>query len=318
MDKPSLKEILSKINKKHGENVIGFLKDMKPLQMERISSGSTMLDYCLHGGFPCGRVVELYGPYSSGKGLISLFTIAEAQKKNMSCVWLDAENCFDPIFAKACGVDVDKLILTQISVGEDTLDLLSELLQGEPDIVVVDSVAAMIPKTDLNEPLEQPVMATRARLMSRALAKINALNKNTLIIFINQIRSSMTQYGPKYFTPGGFALGHYASIRVEVNKGELLRDKEKTFGQIVKFRVVKNKTGTPFRDGYFKFLYESGIDRVDEVTTLAFLLGKLEMSGSFLEFSGQKFHGREALETELRANEKLLTELKEMLGEGVK
>lgn len=313
----NLQTIIAEINKKYGNNTIGFIKDMKPMKVERLSSGSIMLDYCLNGGFPRGRVVELYGPYSSGKGLISFFTIAEAQRNGLQCVWIDAENVWDPEFANRCGVNIDKLILSQSSVGETTIDLVGELLKAKPDIIAIDSVAAMIPKKDLEEPLDQAVMATRARLMSRGLAKLNTLNKDTLIIFINQIRSTLTPYGPKYFTPGGYALGHYASIRVEVNRGELLRDKEKTFGQVVKFRVTKNKSGAPFRTGYFKFLYDDcGIDKIDEIITLGLLLGKIKIRAAYFDLLGKSFHGRQELERALIDNEFFNLAKKEILENG--
>lgn len=312
--KNNLQVVINSINKKAGENVIGFLKDMKPLTIERLSSGSIMLDYCLGGGFPKGRIVELYGPFASGKGLISLFTIASAQKKNLSCIWMDSENAWDPDFSAKCGVDINKLIISQSSKGEETIDIVCKLLEAEPDIIIIDSVAAMIPKPDLEEPLEQAVMATRARLMSRGLAKLNTLNKNTLIIFINQIRSSMTQYGPKYSTPGGYALGHYASVRVEVNKGELIRDsqnKEKVLGQVVKFRVTKNKVGTPFKEGYFNFFYDSyKPDNVDEIITLGLLTEKIKSSGGYFELDGQTIHGKEELKKALIDNESLFEKLK--------
>jgi recombination protein RecA len=257
---PSLKRVVAEINKKYGENIIGTLPDMASLSMERISSGVNQLDLALGGGFPTGRIVELYGLPSGGKSLITLKTIAEAQKKGLSCIYIDAEDSFDPIFAQSLGVDTKTLYVAQSSVGETTIDLMVKLLESEPGVIVLDSVAALVTKAEMEESMDQQFMAVKARLMSRALAKLNALNKKTLMLFINQLRSTMAMYGPQTTTPGGRALGHYSSIRVEIKKGDFLRvDGKKTtdiIGQQVKFQITKNKTFAPYRYGSFELSYE--------------------------------------------------------------
>lgn len=259
---PSLNRIIAEINKKAGQIVIGRVGDMPNLEMERLSTGIPQLDAALGGGMPAGRIVELYGQPSAGKSLISLFVIREAQKKGLDCIYLDAEDSFDPEWAKKMGVDTNKLVLSQSSVGEDTLELLLKLLRAEPAIIVVDSVASMITRAELEEDIDKAFMAPKARLMSKALSIINARNKKTLIIFINQLRATMAMYGPQFVTPGGNALKFYSSIRVEVKKSEDIHlDGKKTaevIGQITAFKISKNKTAPPFRVGSFKFFYEDG------------------------------------------------------------
>ena len=258
--KVSIDRIIAEINKKHGENVIGRLSEMKNINIQRISSGILSFDMATGGGLPIGAMVELYGVPSGGKSLISMMTIANAQRKGLECVYIDAEGSFDPEFAKKLGVDTEKLVIAQSSVGEDTLELVAKLLQSEPAIIVIDSVAAMVTMAEMEGTFEQQFMAPKARLMSRALAKLNALNKNTLIIFINQLRSTLVMYGTPTTTTGGRALGHYASIRVEVKKGDPIHEEDKktapVIGQVVSFNVVKNKTAPPFRLGSFKFFYD--------------------------------------------------------------
>lgn len=257
---PSINRIIAQINKDFGENVIGRLPDMENIKVDRISSGVPKLDEALGGGFPMRRIVELYGIQSGGKSLISMFTIREAQKRGLDTVYIDAEDTFDPVFAEKLGVDTKKMILAQSSVGEDALDLVIRLLKARPAVIVIDSVAALITRAEMEEDIDKAFMAPKARLMSRALAKINALNENTLIIFVNQLRATMAMYGPPTTTTGGRALPHYASIRVEVKKADQIhKDDKKTaevIGQIVGFNVIKNKTAAPYKTGSFKFFYD--------------------------------------------------------------
>jgi len=258
--KPTLNRVIAEINKKYGENIIGRISDMENVTTERISSGIPSLDTALGGGLPFKRIVELYGIPSGGKSLMAMRFIKQAQEKGLDCIYIDAEGSFDIVFAEQLGVDPKKLVIAQSAVGEDTLELVCKLLPTEPGVIVVDSVAAMITQAEMEQPLEQQFMAPKARLMSRGLAKINTLNKKTLIIFINQLRSTMAMYGPPTTTTGGRALGHYASIRVEVKKGDLIYEEDKksnpVIGQIVSFYVTKNKTAPPFRLGSFKFFYD--------------------------------------------------------------
>jgi recombination protein RecA len=258
--KKSLNRIIAEINKKNGDQIIGRIKDLKTLEVERIQTKLPVIDDALGGGFPMRRIIELYGLPSGGKSLISMLIIKSAQEKGLECVYVDVEDSFDPKWAKQIGVDTDKLIIAQSMVGEDTMEMVCTLLAGEPAVIVVDSVAAMIPRAEQEEKLEKPTMALKARLMSRGLAKINSLNKNTLIVFINQIRATMALYGAQTTTTGGRSLGHYASIRMEVKKGQTLHVEDKktkpVIGQIVNFYVTKNKTAPPFKTGSFKFYYD--------------------------------------------------------------
>lgn len=257
---PSLKRVLAEINKQYGANTIGTVNNMENVMVTRISTGIPTLDTALGGGFPVGRMIELYGIPSSGKSLISLSTIKQAQDKGLDCIYIDCEDSFDPEFAKAFGVDMDKLALAQVSVGEDTLDLIVKLLKAEPGLIVIDSVAAMVTRAEMEEDFDQQFMAIKARLLSRGLAKINALNKKTMLLFINQLRSTMQMYGAPTTTTGGRALGHYASIRMEVKQGDKLTvDNKKTgdvLGQTVQFKITKNKTAPPYKYGAFKFWYD--------------------------------------------------------------
>jgi recombination protein RecA len=258
----SLSRIIAAINLKAGEKVIGKAKDWDNIQIQRLTTGVKNLDEALGGGFPVGRTIELYGPPSSGKSLISMLTIAQAQRENKSCIYFDIEDSFSPEFAKMLGVDVDNLVIVSLSIGETIMDVACKLLEAQPDLIVVDSVAAMILQDVADESLEKQFMALKARLMSKALSKITALNKKTTFIFINQTIATMAMYGPKTTTPGGNALKFYASLRLEVKTSELIyEDDKKTkpiIGQVVSFRVTKNKTAAPFQNGAFKFIYATG------------------------------------------------------------
>lgn len=259
---PSLNRIIAQINKKAGETVIGRLGDMENITAERIPTGVEIFDKALGGGFPAGRMVELYGLPSSGKSLISQLAIAQAQKRGEECVYVDAEGSFDPSFAKLLGVDTDKIALMQIGVGEDIFDTLAEILKAEPGVIVVDSVAALVTRAEMEDSVEKAEMASKARLMSKALRKINALNKKTLIIFINQLRQGIATWGPApKVTTGGMALGFYSSVRIEVKRDKelLYEDGKKSgevVGQIVQFHVTKNKTAKPYQVGSFKFFFD--------------------------------------------------------------
>lgn len=319
-----LKALLSKLNKSYGDGTIGFIKDMRHVDTARVPSGSLFLDWALgknpatgDAGWPLGRIVELYGTPSSGKSLISLKTISEAQKLGMPCAYIDAENSFDPDFSGKLGVDVSKLILSQESVGETVIDVIGALLNAEAvKVVVVDSVASLISKTELEDPMEQQQMALSARMMSKGLRKLTTLNKDTLIIFINQIRVNPgNKYGNPEYTPGGKSLGFYSSIRVEVRQGDWMVDgaTKTKIGQVVKFKVKKNKTAPPLRDGYFKFRYEGDIDRIDELVSLGILQGAITRKGAYFYIGDEGFLGREAMDSELRNKPELFEQARELV-----
>lgn len=257
----NLNMMLAAINKKAGERVIGMGKDWGSLDIERLTTGVEVLDEALGGGFPVGRVIELYGPPSGGKSLISMLTIAQAQKEGKTCIYFDVEDSFNDTFAKSLGVDTEKLVIAQLGIGEKIMDLICKLLEAQPDLIVVDSVAAMVAQDVVDESLEKQYMALKARLMSKGLAKITALNRKTAFIFINQTIATMAMYGPKTTTPGGNALKFYASLRLEIKNTELLHEEDKKtkpiIGQTVTFRVTKNKTAPPFKTNAFRFIYEN-------------------------------------------------------------
>jgi len=264
--KPSLNRIIGQINKKAGETVIARLGDMENTECERIKTGVESIDEALGGGFPTGRVVELYGEPSSGKTLMSLLAIATAQREERGdCVFIDAEGSFDPVWAQKLGVDIDKLVLAQMGVGENIFDLISSVLKAEPAIIVIDSVGGMTTSTEYDATFDKQHMATKARLMSRALPVIVTKNKNTLIIFVNQIRTIVTTWGGGgTTTTGGRALGFYASVRVMVKRDkEMLFEGVKTghdpIGQVVQFRVTKNKTAPPYVTGSFKLFFDGKV-----------------------------------------------------------
>ena len=260
----NLNMIIAAINKKAGDRVIGKYGDWGNLDIERMKTGVGVLDDALGGGFPVGRVIELYGPSSGGKSLISMLTIAQAQKEGKQCIYFDVEDSFSPEFAMMLGVDVDKLYVVNLGIGEHIMDLICKLLEAHPALIVVDSIAAMVPMDILDNSLEKQTMTLKARLMSKALQKITALNKNSrvTIIFINQIIATMAMYGPKTTTPGGNALKFYSSLRLMVKKGEKLHEDDKKtkpiVGQTVNFQVTKNKTAPPFKVNAFKFWYADG------------------------------------------------------------
>ncbi len=317
---PDLKNLIATINKTFGEGALSLVKDLKVTEVERTPSGSLFLDWALGttkkgvAGWPKGRLIELFGPPSSGKSLISMKTIAESQKLGLSCAYIDAEKAFDKDFAEKIGIDINKLVLSQATTGEVALDIACEILRSKQvDILVVDSVASLVPKAELEESLEKATMAQTARLMSKGLRKLTALNSNTVVIFINQLRTNPNaSYGanPEY-TPGGKALGFYASIRVEIRRGDWIVDKKKQrIGQVIKFKAVKNKTASPYKDGYFRFLYDGTIDKADELISLAILRDKLERKGAYYYFGEEGFRGREDLEGQIKENSDLYERLR--------
>lgn len=315
-----VKKVIATINKKFGENTLGFASELKYTDVPRLSSGSLFLDYALgtnkknlDAGWPVGRIVELYGPESAGKSLVCLKTIVEAQKAGYECAYIDCENSFDAEFAQTLGVDTDKLLITRESQAEKVFEIANQILLEYPKVrvIVFDSIASMIPKVEIEASLEDQQMASVARVMSKALRKLTASNKNNaVLLFINQLRENpgAGMYANPEYTPGGRAIKFYSSIRVDVRKGEFLfdpEDKKKKIGQTVKFKVVKNKTDVPFKEGYFRFMYDEGnLDRYDEIISLGLLRNKIGRQGAYYSLLDQSFHGREDMEKALKKDEK--------------
>lgn len=265
---PTLARTVQELNRKYGANTIGQATKMEHLQIGRIPTGIASLDEGLGGGLPIGRMVELYGPEHSGKSLISLLTVASAQKMGKDIVYVDVEGSFDAKWATMLGVDVSKVFVTQIGVAEDIIDMLAKLLESRPGVIVIDSVAAMIPREELEKGADENTMAIKARLMSRGLAKLNVLNKesSTLMIWVNQLRSTLAMFGNPITTPGGMALKHWASIRAEIRRdSQLLTESGKKtdknyIGQTVNWKIVKNKTATPYKLGSFRYMFDGRIE----------------------------------------------------------
>lgn len=313
---------MAEINKKFGENTIGKLGSMPNIEADRVSSGSPYLDWCIGGGFPLGRTVELYGVFSSGKSLIALRTVAEFQKLGKSVVYLDSECAFSPAFAKHVGVNSDELVISQISAGEDVFDTIDTLLDTEVSLIVVDSVASLVPQYEIDESMEKQTIGLHARLMSKGLRKVTgkAARNKTLILFINQIREKPTMYGNPNITTGGRALQFYASLRIEVSRGELIEEDKKAIGQQVKFRVTKSKVSPPFREGYFLFYYPDMevqtpqiiFDESDELVSMLLIQNKITRRGAYYDVVGRSFQGREEMEKEIRDSPKFKEELNKL------
>lgn len=306
-----IKTIVAKINKTYGENTIGFASELRYSEILRLPSGSLFLDWALGenkkqgvSGWALGTIVELYGPESSGKSLISLKTIAEAQKRGFVTAYFDCEKSFDKNFAESLGVDTESLIVSRESVLEKAIDLACGILKEYPEtrVIVFDSVATMIPTSEIEKPLDQKgQMAAVATAMSMALRKLNYYNKNkALLIFINQLREKPgVSYGNPEYTPGGRALKFYSSIRAEIRRGDWLYEdddkKKPKIGQSVKFKIVKNKTDVAQRDGYFNFFYSGEIDKYDELFSLGLLRDRIERKGPYYVLCGKTSQGKESL-----------------------
>lgn len=307
--KDGLKAAIAAINKKNPDS-ISTLKDAGSMKVERLSSGSNYLDWALGGGWALGRIVELYGIAGAGKSTIAMKTIVEAQKRGFDTAYIDAEHAFDPEFAKKLGVDPSKLIISQESGVEKVFDTIFKLEQGGCEVIVVDSVASMVANATVEADMDQPQIALLARAMSRGLPLVIYHNLGSLVIFINQLRTSPGAYGNPEITAGGKSLPYYASNRVEVRKGDFLeegtgKEKEK-IGQVVKFKVAKNKTGIPYRTGYFNFTYgDAQIDQADELISLGLELKLIAQRGAYYDVMGQSFLGRTALAAGFKADEKL-------------
>jgi len=316
MPNSKLDTIIAELNKDLGDGTINRYKNAPSLEYDYISTGVPFLDWCITGvgkGIPQGRMVEFYGIPSGGKSLISQLIVAQAQKAGGECVWIDAENAFDPVFARLLGVDVDKLVISQLSIGESVMDMMRRLLAAKPAVIVVDSVASLVPEVELEKTLSDALMAPKARLMSRGLPLLNAENHHTIMIFINQLRSSMNMYGPATVTTGGRALTHYASLRIEVQRGDFLEEGKAKIGQVVKFRVTKNKCGPPFKEGFFNFYYDGRIDLAGQLVALGILTNKIKQAGPWYECGEFRFMGKEAfieaVSQDKAFQEKLLKEL---------
>ncbi|MFG1463310.1 recombinase RecA [Xanthobacter sp. DSM 24535] len=310
MDKTkALDAALSQIERHFGKGSIMRLgKSGKAIEIESIPSGSLGLDIALGiGGLPRGRVVEIFGPESSGKTTLALHTVAEAQKKGGVCAFIDAEHALDPIYARKLGVNLDDLLISQPDAGEQALEICDTLVRsGAVDVLVIDSVAALTPKAELDGEMGDSQPGMQARLMSQALRKLTASisKSNTMVIFINQIRMKIgVMYGSPETTTGGNALKFYASVRLDIRRIGMIKERDEVIGNQTRVKVVKNKLAPPFKQVEFDIIYGEGVSKTGELIDLGVRAGVVEKSGSWFSYDSQRLgQGRENAKTFLKQN----------------
>lgn len=311
----ALRLTMDKIEKDFGKGSVMMMGEKAEAPMEVISTGSLGLDIALGiGGFPKGRIIEIYGPESSGKTTVAIHTIAEAQKKGGICAIVDAEHAFDSSYARRLGVDVDSLLISQPDHGEQALEIADRLiLSGAVDVVVIDSVAALVPKSELEGEMGESKMGLQARLMSQALRKLTATisKTNSCCIFINQLREKIgVMFGNPETTTGGNALKFYSSVRLDIRRMSQIKDGDEAVGNRVKVKVVKNKVAPPFRQAEFDIIFGLGISKVGELIDMGVEYGIIQKSGSWFSYEGNKLgQGRDAVKQLLLDNPEVATEV---------
>ncbi len=320
----ALKLTIDKIDKDFGKGSVMMMNEKGSQEIEVISTGSIGLDVALGiGGLPRGRVVEIYGPESSGKTTLATHIIAEAQKKGGMCAFIDAEHAFDSIYAQKLGVDIDNLLISQPDYGEQALEIADRLiLSGALDVVVIDSVAALVPKGELEGEMGDSKMGLQARLMSQALRKLTATihKTNTICIFINQLREKIgVMFGNPETTTGGNALKFYASVRLDIRRMTQIKDGDEAVGNHVKVKVVKNKVAPPFRQAEFDIIFGGGISKAGEIIDMGVELGIVQKSGSWFSYNSDKLgQGRDAVKQLMIDNPELGAEIEGKIREKIK
>ena len=311
---------IAHLEKQFGSGSVMILGNKNSTAWPSVSTGALPLDVILGiGGLPLGRVVEIYGPESSGKSTVALSVIAQAQKKGLTCAYVDAEHALDPIYMSTVGVDLDKLLLAQPSYGEEALEIVNVLVRtGEIGVIVVDSVASLIPKAELEGDMESSQMGLQARLMAKAMRKLVSLanQHKTLLIFTNQIRNKIgIMFGNPETTPGGFALRFAASVRIDIRKKEDLKDREgNSVGVRAKAKIIKNKMAPPMKVTEFDILYGQGIDTVGCVLDAGLDAGVFTQKGPWVYYKGESFsQGREAAILRLKSEPSLIEEVKALI-----
>ena len=318
-----LNEALKQIEKQYGKGSIMKLGDRGNVDIDVISTGSLAIDNCLGvGGLPRGRIIEIYGPESSGKTTLALQAIASCQKDGGKAAFIDAEHAIDPKYAKALGVDIDELILSQPDSGEQALEITEVLIKsGAIDLIVIDSVAALVPQAELDGEMGDTSVGLQARLMSKAMRKLAGVmnHSNTTAIFINQLREKVgVMFGNPETTPGGRALKFYSSVRLEVRRSETLKNGADAYGNVTKIKVVKNKVAPPFKTATVNIIYGVGISHVDEVINLAVENDIIEKAGAWFSYEGEKIGQginsvREYMKSHPEFEEKVTAQLKEVM-----
>ncbi len=313
--KKALEVAMSQIEKQFGKGSVMKLGEFKAMEIEAIPTGALSLDIALGiGGVPRGRIIEIFGPESSGKTTLALHIIAEAQKEGGEAAFIDAEHALDPVYAKKLGVDIDNLIVSQPDTGEQALEITESLVRsGALDVIVVDSVAALVPKAEIDGDMGDSHMGLQARLMSQALRKLaGAINKSkTVLIFINQLREKIgVMFGNPETTTGGRALKFYASVRMDIRRVENIKQDGEVKGNRVRVKVIKNKVAPPFREAEFDIVYGEGISKVGNVLDMAVNLDIVEKAGSWFSYNGERIgQGRENVKKYLKENPKMLEEI---------
>ena len=313
--KKALEAAMSQIEKQFGKGSVMKLGEFKAMEIEAIPTGALSLDIALGiGGVPRGRIIEVFGPESSGKTTLALHIVAEAQKMGGEAAFIDAEHALDPVYAKKLGVDIDNLIVSQPDTGEQALEITESLVRsGALDVIVVDSVAALVPKAEIDGDMGDSHMGLQARLMSQALRKLaGAINKSkTVLIFINQLREKIgVMFGNPETTTGGRALKFYASVRMDIRKIENIKQDGEVKGNRVRVKVIKNKVAPPFREAEFDIVYGQGISKEGNILDMAVNLDIVEKAGSWFSYNGERIgQGRENVKKYLKENPKILEEI---------
>ncbi len=323
-DAEILAQTIKEIEKTYGKGSIMRLGDTVKVDEDAISSGSLLIDEALGiGGYPRGRIIEIYGPESSGKTTLALQAISEIQKKGGKAAYIDAENAIDPTYAKNLGVQIDDLILSQPDSGEQALEIAELLIKsGAIDLLVVDSVAALVPQAELDGIMSDSSMGLQARLMSKAMRKLSGvMNKSKCtVIFINQLREKIgVVYGNPETTTGGRALKFYASIRIEVRKGEAIKQGTDIIGNKVNVKIVKNKVAPPFKTATIEIRYGEGVSRVSEIIDLAVQYDIIEKSGAWFSYNGEKIgQGRENVRLFLNSHPEIYDQIDQQIQQTIK
>ena len=312
--KKALETALSQIEKSHGKGSIMRLGERHEINVDAISTGSISLDFALGiGGVPRGRIIEIYGPESSGKTTLALHIIAEAQKNGGEAAFIDAEHALEPAYARALGVDIENLLISQPDMGDDALAITEVLVRsGAVDVVVVDSVAALVPRSEVEGEIGDASVGVVARLMSQALRKLaGSISKtNCVVIFINQLREKIgVTYGNPETTPGGRALKYFSSVRIDVRRSEYIKSGVEHVGNRTRAKVVKNKVAPPFREGEFDIMFGEGISKIGELVDLGVRLDLIEKAGAWYTFGELRFQGRDNVKEYLKEHADIADEL---------